>query len=92
MVNSLPDVNQIHDSFSHCVFKRIVLHTRKKKQGLFGKGLTLSKTTKFYPVQIESISRRQVAQMVQYFFDKDRKMWEKEKYWLPGFLLFPYCF
>ena len=33
-------------SFSHSVFKRLLLKTRKNK-GLFGKGLTLSQTSPF---------------------------------------------
>ena len=34
-------------SFSYCVFKRLVLQTHKKNNGLYGKGLNVAKTKGF---------------------------------------------
>ena len=45
-------------SFSHCVFKRLVLQT-PINQGLFGNELTPSQTTNFTLYQIERFCRRQ---------------------------------
>ena len=42
-------------SFSHSVFKRLELQTRKN-QGLFGKGLILYQTTHFRLVQIDAFA------------------------------------
>ena len=43
-------------SFSHSVFKRHLLQTRKN-QGLFGKGLTLSHKTNYRPYQNQRLCR-----------------------------------
>ena len=45
-------------SFSHCVFKTLVLQTRKN-QGLFGIGLTHYQTTNFRLFQTERVCRQQ---------------------------------
>ena len=45
-------------SFFYTVFKRLVLQARKN-QGLFGKGLTLSKTSNFRLIHTEIVCRQQ---------------------------------
>ena len=45
-----------NSSFSHSVFKRLVLQT-SKNQGLFGKGLTLAQMIKFGFDWIENIGK-----------------------------------
>ena len=68
-------------SFSHCVFKRLVLQTRKN-QGLFGIGLTLSKTTNFRLFQTERICRWQ-------FYENGRKFSKRVEKAVEELLVFP---
>ena len=46
-------------SFSHSVFNRPVMQTRKK-QGLFGKGLTFYLTTKFWTFRLQGNFRQHI--------------------------------
>ena len=94
-------------SFSHSVFKRLVLQTRKN-QGLFGKGLkTITvqvlffpvlihyQTTKFWMDLIDCISRQQISGCRKDDFcpGLDRKQCGKgRKRWLPTCSSFPQCF
>ena len=73
-------------SFSHSVFKRLVLQTRKN-QGLFGKGLTLSQTTNFRLFQTERVSRRQLE-----IWRNGRRFSKRVENTEEQFLLYPQCF
>ena len=55
-------------SFSHSVFKRLVLQTCKNK-GLFGKELTISQTTNFRLFQTERV--------YNFRFDKDGRKFSR---------------
>ena len=67
-------------SFTHSVFKSLVMQTRKY-QGLFGKGLTHYQMTNFRQFQIERVCRRQfqIWRKRQKIIKTDRKHWKKEK-------------
>ena len=64
-------------SFSHSVFKRLVLQTRKIK-GLFGKGFNLK----------ASVDNSYNGTQVQQFQDQNHCV-KRRKCWLPEFLPFP---
>ena len=61
--------------FSHSVFKRLVLQTRKN-QGLFGKGIALYQTTKFWSPLNSAYadSKPNIPNMIISVFDKGEKI------------------
>ena len=81
-------------SFSHSVFKRLILQTRKN-QGLFGKGLTLLPNDKTLDQSnLEGFEDNKINDLkFELCFGKSRKHCAKmQKCWLPVFSPFPKCF
>ena len=74
-------------SFSHSVFKRLVLQTCKN-QSLFGKGLTVLQTTKILgqsKMEVSTDDKINVSEKLKFLSERVETLWEKGK-------IFPRCF
>ena len=79
-------------SFSHCVFKRLVIQTRKN-QGLFGKRLTLSsftlnKNLNLSKLQVFAVDSLDVAQVLDFVTDMIENVEKEENAGYQHFFLF----
>ena len=65
-------------SFSHSVFKRLVLQTRKN-QGLFGKGLNFWLNHKIFDQLKFKNDKINVTEKLEFVLEMAENIWEKEK-------------
>ena len=75
-------------SFSHTIFIRLVLQTRKNL-GLFGRGSSLYNMTIFDRSKLKTFADKNVCQTLKFALRMVGKVGKMRKCWLPAFSPFP---